>query len=228
MEIEKTRGYGIAASDAESNWDPVLKAKIKKTAFKTILGQITIWQKIRLMAWFNREKRRAAGLDLSDLWARGMTNETFIKQQLEYISLFSALVKVVEKEKALEIMYGVMDVTAEALQSSLPEPGSVNDSGDSFEFFRKYVAVFPAASEKAGCHDITISEDSSNILQFDITWCVWFELAKKMDVPEACIPNCYADDLVYPDYFKSFGIKYCRKGTLAKGAGCCDFRFERI
>jgi len=30
MEIEKTRGYGIAASDAEGSWDSAFKSKIKK------------------------------------------------------------------------------------------------------------------------------------------------------------------------------------------------------
>jgi len=49
-----------------------------------------------------------------------------------------------------------------------------------------------------------------------------------MDVPEACLANCYADDLVYPDYFKSLGIKYSREGTLAQGKKCCDIRFEKI
>lgn len=70
----------------------------------------------------NKEKKRALKLDLSDIRAKGMTNEAFIKQQLEYISLFSALTKVLNKESALKIMYSVMDATAtEALLLSLPE-----------------------------------------------------------------------------------------------------------
>ena len=63
--------------------------------------------------------------------------------------------------------------------------------------------------------------------QFDVSWCVWLELARLMDVPEACIPNCYADDLVFPEYFAQFGIRYRRTGTLAMGSSCCDFHFER-
>jgi hypothetical protein len=86
----------------------------------------------------------------------------------------------------------------------------------------------PEACKKAACLDMTLTEDSPNVFQFDITWCVWLELAKKMNIPEACIPNCYADDFAYPDYFKSYGINYSRKGTLAKGAACCDLRFDRM
>ena len=228
MEIEKTRGYGLAASDVEGSWSPSLKAKMKKAAFKTIMSQITFFQKIQVLIWFSKEKKKAAKIDLSDLRLKGMTNEAFIKQQLEYISLFSALAHVFNIDRALKIMFRVMDVTAEALLTSLPEKDDIIKFGDPIAFFSKYLAVFPAASKKAGCHEITISEDSVNCVQFDINWCVWFELAKRMDIPEACIPNCYADDLVYPAYFKSLGIKYSRKGTLAQGQKCCDFRFDRI
>lgn len=229
MEIENTRGYGIAVSDAEGSWDSAFKSRIKKTALKTIMKQLTFLQKIQVLIWFYKEKKRAAKLDLSDIRAKGMTNEAFIKQQLEYISLFSTLTKVLNKECALKIMYSVMDATAaEALLLSMPEIDDVKKFGDSIEFFRKYMAVLPEASKKAGCHEITIMEDSTNIIRLDINWCVWLELAKKMDVPEACLANCYADDLAYPDYFRALGIKYSRKGTLAQGKKCCDLRFEKI
>lgn len=70
--------------------------------------------------------------------------------------------------------------------------------------------------------------NTEEVLQFDIHWCVWLELARKMNVPEACLPNCCADDLAYPDYFNALGIKYSRIGTLANGCKTCDFRFEKI
>ena len=34
-------------------------------------------------------------------------------------------------------------------------------------------------------------------------------------------------DLYFPEYFAALGIRYRRTGTLAGGAACCDFRFER-
>jgi|APCry1669188910_1035180.scaffolds.fasta_scaffold00016_77 hypothetical protein len=49
------------------------------------------------------------------------------------------------------------------------------------------------------------SENSSDCFLFEVHWCVWYELAKKTGVPEACIPNCYADDVVYPEYLKNQG-----------------------
>ena len=228
MKIETVRGYGVAMSDLEGSWDAAFKSKIKKISMKIIMKQLSIFQKIRLLYWFYKEKKKADKLNLSDIKSRGMKNTSFINQQLEYISIFSAITKVLNKEKALQIMYSVMDATAkEAFSLSALTVEEVQQFGDSFEFFRKYFFAFSEASTKAGCHDMIISENTVNCIQLDIKWCVWYELAKKMNVPEACIPNCYADDLYYPDYFKSFGIKYSRKGTLAKGHEYCDCRFER-
>lgn len=222
------RGYGQAASDIEGNWDKAFKEKIKKIAFKTILQKLTVFQRIRLFIYFIQEKKRAAALDLSDIRAKGLQNESFIKQQLEYLSLFSALVKIFDREKAIAVMNHVMDATAEALFTSLPEQEEVKKFADPFEFFREYMVVLPKVSMKAGCHHMIMKENSKTAIQFNIHYCVWFELAKKMNLPEACIPNCYSDDLIYPAYFNSFGIKYCRTQTLAKGGECCDFRFEKM
>jgi hypothetical protein len=229
MEIENANGYGIAISDLEGNWDDAFKSKLKETAQKIVLAHLSFYQKLKLLYLYSKENNRATKLDLSDIKAKGMTNESFIKQQLEYISMFSALTKVLDKEKSIKIMCQVMEETVvEAFSKSSPEPEFIKNYGDPFEFFRKYFRPLPEVSAKAGCHMMTLSEDSVNCIQYDINWCVWLELAKKMNIPEACIPNCYADDFAYPDYFKQYGIKYSQKGTLAKGAKCCDLKFERI
>ena len=229
MKIEEMKGYGVAMSDFEGGWDPKFKAKLKKTSQQIILKKISFVQRFELMYWFLKAKRKAVNLDLSDIRSLGMNNVSFINQQLEYLSMFWALVKVLNLSKALEIMYQVMDATAsDALLQSSPQTNDIKSFGDSFDFFRRYFAVLPEVSAKAGCHKMAITKDSANSFQFNVQWCVWYELAKKMDIPEACIPNCYADDLAYPDYFNQFGIHYSRTGTLAKGAQCCDFRFERI
>ncbi len=228
-DISMYKGYGVATSDAEGGWDEDFKRKIKKTAQKTVLQELNFPQKFKLLYQFGKEKKRAFSLDLSDIHAKGMKNERFLKQQLEYIAMFSALSKVTSNQRAMEIMFKVMDKTAaEALLQSSPTVEEIKEYGDPIAFFRAYLAVAPQAATKAGCHDMVISESNENAIQFDIHWCVWHELAKRMGVPNACIPNCYADDLAYPEYFKAMGIHYSRKGTLAKGQAICDFRFERV
>ena len=228
MEIEKATSYGLAASDHEGGWPSEFKAKLKRTSMKILMGQLSVMEKIKLTFRFMQEKKRAAGLDLSDLHARGMTNQAFLDQQLEYIALYSSLDKIVGEERAQKIMLKVMDATAaEALLFNSPTREEILSFGDPFEFFRKYFAIAPETARKAGCHVINISVDNDKEFQFDITWCVWLELAQRMGVPKACLPNCYADDLAYPEYFAQLGLHYSRTGTLAQGQHCCDFRIQK-
>ncbi|MBI2418571.1 MAG: L-2-amino-thiazoline-4-carboxylic acid hydrolase [Ignavibacteriales bacterium] len=196
---------------------------------KVFMDSLTLKQKLFVSFWFILEKKRAEKLDLAEILQKGMRNKAFIKQQLEYIALFSAIKKTVGKNLAISIMYKVMDATAvEGLLLSLPKVEDIKNAGEPFEVFRLFFEAMPRASKKAGCLDVTIIENSEKVLQSHTHWCIWFELAKKMQVPEACIPNCYADDLAFPDYFNALGIHYSRKGTIANGAPCCDFKFEKM
>lgn len=228
MKVENLRGYGLAASDVEGQWDQSVKKRLRKTAQDIVMRNLTFSERLKVGFRFMKEKKRAAALDLSDLYKKGMTNKAFLKQQLEYICLFSAVANVKGKDSAIKIMYSVMDSTADALLLALPEIEDLKSCGEPFEVFRKFFARHPEAAKKAGCHELDVTEYSESAVQMNIHWCVWLELAARMNVPEACIPNCYADDLVYPDYFSALGIKYTRKGTLANGCSMCDFRFEKI
>jgi hypothetical protein len=83
------------------------------------------------------------------------------------------------------------------------------------------------ASVAGGCNQMAVEDDGNDAFQMNVTWCVWLELAERMGIPDGCKPNCYADDLVFPEYFGDLGIDYSRTQTLACGGDCCDFRFER-
>ncbi|MFZ4455780.1 MAG: L-2-amino-thiazoline-4-carboxylic acid hydrolase [Bacteroidales bacterium] len=228
MKIEEVKGYGIAISDLEANWDDTFKKKLKAVSQKIIFQELSFMQKLKLVFLYYKENRKAQKLDLSDIKARGMTNMAFLNQQLEYISMFSALSKVLNTARAIDIMKRVMEATVvEAFSKSTPEQEAIDEYGNNFEFFRNYFAPLPESCRKAGCLDMHLTKNNKDVFQLDIRWCIWLELATKMVVPEACIPNCYADDLAYPLYFEKYGIKYSRQGTLANGACCCDLKFEK-
>lgn len=95
------------------------------------------------------------------------------------------------------------------------------------EVFRAYLRPVPGAAAKAGCQDVTL-HDEADVVGFDVHWCVWLELARRMGVPEAALGGCYADDIAFPEYFRGLGMEYRRTGTLAGGARRCDFRFARL
>ncbi len=229
MDIEQTKGYGIAVSDLEGGWNLSFKKKLRKISQRIILKNLSLLQRLKLLYYFNKERGKASKLDLSDIKARGMKNLDFLKQQLDYIAMFSALSRIVGKDNSLRIMFRVMEKTApDAFSQFSPEHETIIKYGNSLEFFRKYFEPLPNACSKAGCLEMVLTENTEKCFQYDITWCVWLELSKKMGIPEACIPNCYADDYAYPSYFQNYGIKYSRKGTLAKGSSSCDTRFELL
>lgn len=229
MKVEELKSYGLAISDLEGNWSPEFRKKITKTSQKIIMSNLSFVQKFKLLRIFIKEKRRSAKIDLSDIKAKGLTNETFLNQQLVYLAMFSALSIVIDTKKTLEIMNKVMDATAgEAMLQNTPTIDDIKSFGNNFETFKKYFAPLPEASKKAGCHELKITENNEKVFQIEITYCAWLELAKKMNIPEACLPNCYADDYSYPEYYKQLGIKYSRTGTLAQGCKCCDLRFEKM
>lgn len=228
MKVEELRHYGKAFSDAEGAWPEEVRRRMKQRAMAVIASRVP-WKKRPRFLWLMAQgKRRAAGLELDDLRARGMKNEAFLAQQLDYLAAFWALSQLHDSEQAVAIMIEVMAQSArEPMRYCLPEPEGVRAAGEPMEVFRDYLRPSPEAAHEAGCNTITIAEDREGAFEFRVSWCIWLELAQRMGTPEACLPNCYSDDMVFPEYFDELGIRYSRSGTLAQGCGCCDFRFER-
>ena len=228
MMVDELRNFGVAFSDAEGSWTPELRAEMRKKGMAIVMGSLGGWQKLSFAWEFMMTKRRAARADLSRFRERGVRNETFLRQQMEYLSVFSALAAVLGSDAAVGVMKEVMDQTAKkALLLCLPEAEKMQRFEDPFGAWRDYARASPAAAREAGTQDLRIAEDNRDAFQFDVTWCVWLELARTLGVPEACLPNCYSDDLVFPEYFAALGIRYTRTQTLAGGGACCDFRFVR-
>lgn len=228
MRVEDLAQYNKGFSEAEGSWTPETKAKMKREGMRVILSHIPWLARPRFLALFVQGKRKAGALELEDLRARGLSHEGFLRQQLEYLAVFWALAHLYDTERAVAIMKEVMDVSArEPLLACLPRPENVRAVGEPIEVFRDYFRVVPEAAERAGCNEITVSEDEPGIIEFRVSWCVWLELAERMGIPQACQPNCYSDDLVFPEYFAELGIEYGRTQTLACGGTCCDFRFQR-
>lgn len=226
--VAELRGYGVAFSDLEALWPPSLKKKMKRDGMAALMTRLGFFERFRFFWAFVAAKKRADKLDLAEIRSRGMTNEAFLDQQREFLAMYAALVEVVGKERAIEINRALMDATAkEPMLLVLPDRDEVRAAGDPFTVMRDYLRPVPEAGRKAGCQDITLRE-SEQEFGFDVTRCVWLELARQMGVPDATLGACYSDEIAFPEYFRSLGMRYSRTGTLAGGAKCCDFRFKRV
>lgn len=228
MKIQDLKNYGKALSDSESSISPELMKKATRISKGIVTKHLGFWQLFRFLFLFLKEKRRMARVDLSEIREKGMINEKFIGTQIEMVALFSALAQIKGKGEAIKIMREVMDGTApEMLGACFPSPEDLKTFPDPFGAFQEYSLALPEAAQKAGCNTIEIAENSKDALQLDMTSCAWCEIATKLGYQEACQPNCYADEVFFPEYLKPLGIRYKRTGTLAEGDSRCQFRFER-
>jgi hypothetical protein len=229
MKVSDLRHFGAAFSAAEAAWPDDVKERMQRRSKAVIMGHLSAWQKARLMWHFLKARRRASKLDLSDLRERGMTDAGFLEQQLEYLAMFSALAEVLDAERAVSIMKDVMDEAArEPMLLCLPKHENVRELDDApIDVFRDYIDAMAKSSVEAGCNKMAVEDRGESAFELNVKWCVWLELAERMGVPEGCRPNCYADDLVFPEYFDELGIRYTRTQTLACGGDCCDFHFEQ-
>lgn len=226
--ISDLRNFGVAFSDNESNWPKKLKKEMTKKTMAIVFSHLKGFNKIKFVYLFMLASRKAKKADYSAIEAKGMSNKDFLETQIKYVSMFSALSQIFGVESAISIAKEIMDNTAkEALLLALPEIEKVKAFDNPIEVFAESFKASAISNVKAGCIEMEIVEDTDSEMGFDVTYCVWFELAKLLDTPKACIANCYADDLVYPEYFASVGIDYSRTCTLVNGCSKCDFKFTK-
>jgi hypothetical protein len=143
--------------------------------------------------------------------------------------MFCALAKYTGNNAAMEIMKKIMGATAyQSAITELPEPVDFAACGDAFTAFKEYILEMFRVSKGAGIHDYRILECDDDCLEFDITYCAIYEYMKMIAPIEACMVNCYGDDILFLEFCPQVGACFKRKGNMACGYSCCNSRYERI
>ena len=229
MEIENLKNFGKSLSDSSTSMPREQRKEISAISSKIIRNQLGLFNLVRFSISTILETRKMSGIDLKNIRQKGLVNEIFIKSQIRFAAVYSAMSKTVGREKALEILNGIMDdVVPISFQSISPTPEDFKRSGDPWEAWKKYFIAMAEADKNAGCHEYELVEDTENTFQMNCIYCAWYEIPKLLGVKEACLPSCYADEVYLPDALRMIGIEFKRTGTIARGNNCCDFRFERI
>lgn len=228
MEIKALKNYGKSLSEMTGTVSKEESKKRNALSFKLLKKHLGLFNLVRFMVSAAVERRRMSKHDLSSIREQGLTDETFIKSQVRFTAMFSALSKIEGHERALGIFYEMMEVIApQSFTFLLPAPEDFERCGDSWAAWREYFLTMAEADKKSGCHVYEVIEDSDDVLQMNCTYCAWYEIPKQLGVAAACLPSCYADEVYFPDALQPLGIDFKRTTTLARGGGFCDFRFER-
>lgn len=177
---------------------------------------------------------KTTDVNLSPVRSRGLRDEVFLAAMLSRAARFSALAGVLGRDRAWEML---TEVTAGSPSAPMPRamslftPGAeeLSQCGDPFRAFKEYLAAQFDAGRQAGLMDVERVEDGENAFQINVTYCAFAEIRRLTGEREATLPSCRADEVFFPALGREAGFVFKeRNGTIARGAACCDMRFERV
>jgi len=227
--IKNLKNFGRPLSDILTIVEKEHRKEIDAIGDKIIRNHLGLYKTIQFMISTIFETRRMSRIDLTSVRKKGLTNENFIKSQVEFAAMYSALSKTAGKERALELFKMIIDRVAPiAYPAMFPSAEDLKLTGDPWEAWKAYFVALAEACNRAGCNVYEVVENDDETFLMNGTYCAWYEIAKLLGVKEACLPRCYGDDLYFPGACRKIGIEFTRKTTLARGGDCCDFRFDRI
>ncbi len=228
MDIERLKNYGKNMHEASSSISPATKRKLDKTIARTVVKALGLRNTIKMLAGKKKARKELERADLSGVRAI-IKDESFIEDKIASAVLFQAMANVVGTDKAIEIHDMVLqNVMLDIVNDIFPTNDDFKRFDDPIGAFKRYFTAQLDADRRLGIHDFEIVEDTPDAFQVNITRCGWFGVKDALGCPAAAIPDCDADDVYLGPRAAEFGFKFVRKGTIARGAKVCDFRFKKI
>lgn len=225
--VSNLRNFGRSFAETEPTGRA--KARIMLSALGVMRRELGLLAVLRVLA---RSRRLAKLVDregLDAIRAAGLRDERFVAARIEETSLAAALVDLFGAERARQIYRKVLEAVADdVLLELVPTADELRAFADPFAAFRDYLAAVLKANADAGIHHCEIREDGAEAFAYDVTYCAYERVAAAFGNPELCaISSCAGDEVSFPRLCARLDARFHRQSTLAAGAACCDFRFER-
>ena len=231
MKVEELKNYGkpmsqvIFSPEAEKQAKQMMK--VIRSELRKELGLLGI---IRLLFNMRKEIRFAKKSDWSALKEHGLVNERFLESLIQQAAAMRALANMVGMDKAAEIYRRLIDkIGYEVSVPLFPSVDEFTACGNAFEAFKEYAKAMVIADQREGIHEVDIIEDDSKTFAYNVKYCAWNEVAKRIGVSELCYAGrCYGDEVFFNKVMPQIGVQYKRTGTLTLGNPVCDVRFELV
>lgn len=232
MQINELKNYGVEMNlmfQKIPNQHPDTVKTAKKTAMGIIQKRIGVFKMPVLFLLILQQKKRIDKISFPVSTQMEQQTVDMLKKSFSGKgAMYCALEKLTDKDAAMEVLKEIADKTAyETAMTELPSPKEFASCGDAFLAFKEYILEMFRASKKAGIHDYRVRADTEDCLEFDITYCAIYEYMKKIAPKEACMANCYGDDILFPKLCPKLGASFKREGNMACGYHCCNTRYER-
>jgi len=228
LDVKDLKNYGVDVASAMAAVPPAVREKLEAASRRVALRRLGLFKALRLPALIEEEERKMRDVDLASFRERGFDNEAFLAQARYQVAAFAAVARLAGTETAVAVFEEVMrEVGGELWAAQAPAAEDFKRCGEGFASFRAYFEATMAANRRAGVLDFEVVEDTDGAVQYDVTSCAFYDLAKRLGYPEAARHLCLADDVYFPEVGREIGLRFLRAGTLARGDRRCDFRFER-
>lgn len=225
--VTSLRHYG--QSFAESEPRGRAKRRIMLRAFSVMRRQLGLIAVLRVF-WRSRMLARRVDREaLAAIRARGLEDEAFLAARIEETALAAALVERLGFDRAAAVYWEVLGAVADDVMRELvPTVEELKVFDDPFAAFRAYLEAVLDANARAGIHAAELRENMPDVFAYDVTYCAYERVAAAFGDPRLCfISSCAGDAVSFPRLCPGIGARFLRQSTLAAGAKCCDFRFER-
>ncbi len=235
MQVEDLYNYGkdIYSMRENSQVPPLEKLKLLPafvSYFGNLIGALGLPGLLALRRESLREFEHWRQQDWSHLLERGLSQENLERILME-MSTAKVMAGALGLKKAAHLRRRLSSRVADAILQAVfapPEVFIALGDGDFLPPFKKYYAALLSAMEREGLQAGKIVEDNPDLLQINITYCAWAEIAKVLGNPLYCYySTCYGDEIYFPKLAAAGGFQFERYGTLGQGESSCDHRFRR-
>jgi hypothetical protein len=235
MQVKDLYNYGqdIFSMRANAQVPPLEKLRllpaflIYYSSLAQALGLGGLW---RLRGAARAEFQRWRAHDWSHLRQSGLSQPN-LERVLKEICMAKVMAEALGLKKAAHLRRRLLNRVSHAVLRAVfapPEVFIACGGGDFLPAFRQYYTAYLEAMARSGLQAGRVVEDTPDILQINISYCAWAEIAKAMGNPLYCYySTCYADEVFFPRLVEAAGFKFERYGTLGQGEPSCDHRFVR-
>ncbi|MBN1572001.1 MAG: L-2-amino-thiazoline-4-carboxylic acid hydrolase [Deltaproteobacteria bacterium] len=228
-DIKNLKNYDVPMNESTAAIPPRVIKVVERAAMGILRERLGLLRLMKLGLMMKSAEREFSAVDLGTVRERGLTDEAFIKNIILQSSAFCALTEMVGEEDALETSYEIAERTALELMSEiLPSTSDFLALEKPLDAAKSYILALMEADKRAGLHENELVYDSADAFQINVTYCAFREIPRLLGVPKTALPSCYGDDVFFPQICGELGLRFVRKGALARGDDFCDFRFEVI
>jgi hypothetical protein len=229
LDVKDLKNYGVDIATAMASLPPAVQKRMEAVSRRLVLKRLGLFRSLRLPGLIREEEAKMRAIDLSPLRGRGLDKEEVRAAALSQVAAFAAVARLAGTEKAAEIFEEIVrEVGRDVWEAQAPGVEDFRRCGDGFAAFRAYFRAMMEANRRAGVLEYDVAKDGDDAVQYDVTACVFCELAGLLGYPEAARHLCLADDVYFADECRKIGARFVRTGTLARGDRRCDFCFERV